>query len=170
MNRYRYVEDNYDASPSWQCLKCKRYFTAYHDHTYRFCPYCGTEWDGRHECKAKWDRLYADSCRKLKPYRYEIQRFWFGRNLIEPERLSFDTRHGMLHDLTGFDAVQALGEAKQCREYYDARVVVKREGRSDVIIGTPEMWRCTDPENAKMNDEFFSRHRKSDDPLQSPDQ
>jgi len=52
MNRWREIQYVDDGCTAYQCLQCKESFTSRTecggDHGYKFCPFCGTKWEGEH--------------------------------------------------------------------------------------------------------------------------
>lgn len=66
LNRWRYVAYTDDGASIYQCLKCYEKWEARTSpgDRWRFCPYCGTIWDGQHE----WDAEKKWNFRQRKSY------------------------------------------------------------------------------------------------------
>lgn len=52
--KWRLVSNNDDGHVSFQCLNCYEYFNSVGVlENWKFCPFCGIEWVGRHLCRQK---------------------------------------------------------------------------------------------------------------------
>lgn len=71
LNKYRHVEDcrDSDGHASWQCLKCRAQFSAPSLYGWKFCPLCGTQWDG----EMQWEKERHYPREAVNPYAMVIQ-------------------------------------------------------------------------------------------------
>lgn len=69
LNRFRHVRSDHDDYNSWQCLKCREQFAAPSTHNWKFCPLCGTCWEGQLE----WEKPYYQISTIENPYTWVIQ-------------------------------------------------------------------------------------------------
>lgn len=82
MNKWRIHRGDHDGHCSYQCLKCKGYIRATYGMQYdnwKFCPLCGTQWEGEH----KWEKPYYEQKRQFhNHYRLEYKSYidweWLG--------------------------------------------------------------------------------------------
>lgn len=57
MNKWRKVQYLNDGVDEYQCLKCKSRFCVFsYVELWKFCPFCGTQWEGQHECSTRDER------------------------------------------------------------------------------------------------------------------
>jgi len=81
VNKWRFVRYIDDGHNSFQCLKCKEFFTAAsgpENPKWLYCPMCGSKWAGKHECKEQHDRIYASSVPSSRYWVIECRTIWGG--------------------------------------------------------------------------------------------
>jgi len=73
INKWRLIEPCGNEDPgSAQCMMCKEH--CYEQNDMRFCPYCGTRWDGQMECSEK-GRKWHDVVAKYGRSFYSRERY-----------------------------------------------------------------------------------------------
>lgn len=69
LNKFRHVEGDSDGHIEWQCLKCREKFSAPMLYGWKFCPLCGTQWEG----ELKWEKPFYQMKHMKNPYTWVIQ-------------------------------------------------------------------------------------------------
>lgn len=90
LNKYRLKCHLDDGITAYQCLRCKNGWSLGSGmENWKFCPYCGTQWEGRHECKPKDEK------------EYELYKRWEEKKPRNPSSVKYEWR--LQHCYPGVD-------------------------------------------------------------------
>lgn len=127
INKWRLIEPSGNEDPgSAQCMMCKE--TCYEQYDMKFCPFCGTQWEGQLECSEK-GRKWEDMVRK------------YGRSIYDNRRCdkSCWSVQWKLTDLANGEKCGRDKWAKErCFNRYDA--VVKYKDKRHELEGSTHFW------------------------------
>lgn len=108
LNKFRYVTGDSDGHNTWQCLKCREMFSASSLYNWKFCPLCGTQWDG----EVKWEEKYYPVKFMENPYSWVIQE----RNIF---------RHEYGDDMDGWKDTYKVLDAWKWGQYTTSKEVLQ---------------------------------------------